>query len=95
SGHGHPIWPCLMQRDQPFVLCQFVQSLTQALKAVALLPHVKQEKTRAEVNLPIHKLQPLQQVMDFQPRVGPTIFTNPSGYHGPSQTCIAISTQTE
>ena len=29
--------------------------------------------------MPIHKLQPLQQVMDFQTRVGRTIFSNPSG----------------
>ena len=41
--------------------------------------HVKQEKTGAEVNLPVHKLQLLKQVIDIQPKVGPTIFTSPTG----------------
>ena len=41
--------------------------------------HVKQEKTGAEVNLPVHKLQLLKQVLDIQPKVGPTIFTSPRG----------------
>ena len=41
--------------------------------------HVKQEKTGAVVNLPVHKLQPLKQVLDIQPKVGPTIFTSLRG----------------
>ena len=41
--------------------------------------HVKQEKTGAEVNLPVHMLEPLKQVLDIQPKVGPTIFTGPTG----------------
>ena len=41
--------------------------------------HVEQGKTGAEVNLPVHLLQPLKQVIDIQPKVGPTIFTTPTG----------------
>ena len=33
-------------------------------------------KTGAEISLPVYKLQPLKQVLDIQPKVGPTIFTN-------------------
>jgi integrase len=36
--------------------------------------NVVQQKTGAEVNLPVYKLQPLKQVLDIQPKVGPTIF---------------------
>ena len=38
--------------------------------------HVEQGKTGAEVNFPVHLLQPLKQVIDIQPKVGPMIFTN-------------------
>ena len=38
-----------------------------------------QAKTGAEVNLPVYKLRPLKQVLDIQPKVGPTIFTTPTG----------------
>ena len=41
--------------------------------------HEVQEKTGADVNLPGYKLQPLKQVPDIQPKVGPTIFTTLSG----------------
>ena len=41
--------------------------------------YVKREKTGAVVNLPVHKLQPLKQVLDIQPKVGPTIFTSLRG----------------
>ncbi len=41
--------------------------------------HVEQGKTGAKVNLPVHLLQPLKQVIDIQPKVGPTIFTTPTG----------------
>ena len=40
---------------------------------------MKQQKTGAEVNLPVYKLQPLKQVLDIQPKVGPTIFTTSTG----------------
>ena len=40
---------------------------------------MKQGKTGADVNLPVYKLQPLKQVLDIQPMVGPTIFTSPRG----------------
>ena len=33
-------------------------------------------KTGAEVSFPLYNLQPLKQVLDIQPKVGPTIFTN-------------------
>ena len=29
--------------------------------------------------MPVYKLQPLKQVLDIQPKVGPTIFTTPTG----------------
>ena len=41
--------------------------------------HVEQGKTGAEVNLPVLLLQPLKQVIDIQPKVGPMIFTNLKG----------------
>ena len=36
-------------------------------------------KTGAEVSFPLYNLQPLKQVLDIQPKVGPTIFTNHTG----------------
>ena len=36
-------------------------------------------RTGAVVNFPVHKLQALKQVLDIQPKVGPTIFTSPRG----------------
>ena len=41
--------------------------------------HVEQGKTGAELNFTVHLLQPLKQVLDIQPKVGPTIFTTLSG----------------
>ena len=41
--------------------------------------HVTQAKTGAVINLPVHKLRPLKQVLDIQPKVGPTIFTTTKG----------------
>ena len=41
--------------------------------------HVEQGKTRAEVNLPVHLLWPLNPVINIQHKVGPTNFTTPTG----------------
>ena len=41
--------------------------------------NVVQQKTKKEVNLPVYALKPLKQVLDIQPKVGPTIFTTVRG----------------